>query len=162
MADVRPVPDFPGYTITSNGVITNVDRNTMIRPRANKQHIEMVGLSRDGRQYTRSVSSLAAKAFLDPPPNEAYDSIIHLNGDRSDCRSINLMWRPRWYTVKYHKMFAEEPTRVAVRVPALGRNFRSLRQFCTTYGLVESFTYVDMLNNDPCFHYGWKLERWDY
>jgi hypothetical protein len=55
-------------------------------------------------------------------------------------------------------MFLEEPLRVSVRVPALRRTFYSLREFCTTYGLIEQQTYLTAMRGDPCFHYGWDLK----
>ena len=157
----RDIEGFPGMLIDEDGAVLNDWSCKILTPRTNRQGILMIGMMREGRQQIRSVALLVAHAFLDPPKNDAYNSVIHLNGDKEDCRAINLMWRPRWYVVEYHRMFNELPKRVAVYIPRLDRVFPSLREFCTTYGLIESHTYVDMLNGTPCFHYGWVIERFE-
>ena len=121
----------------------------------------MLGLTKDKQQYTRSVANLVADAFLEPSRNPAYNSVIHLNGDRLDCRVINLMRRPRWFAVKYHAMFLEDPYYVEVYIPRLDRVFSSLRGFCTTYGLIENQAYVAMCNGEPCHPGEWIIERFD-
>ena len=65
-----------------------------------------VGLFRDQEQYKRSVALLVAKAFL-KQPSEFFDTPINLNGDRLDNQVINLMWRPRWFAIKYNRQFRE-------------------------------------------------------
>ena len=156
----REVEGFPDYIVSENGHVKNVRRNVEMSLRLNKEGFVMVNFSRDKKLHTRSVGRVVAKAFLEPPRNRHYNSIIHLNGDRADCRAINVMWRPRPYTLRYHQMFEEMPARVGVYIPELDKYYYSLREFCTTYGLVESSTYLDMANERPCFHYGWMLERY--
>lgn len=155
------IEEFPGFAISDFGRVEDLDNERFVPIRRNKQGFVMVTVNDGNRQYTRSVALLVARAFLEAPRNESYNSIIHLNGDRDDCRSLNLMWRPRWYALRYHKMFEEQPYRVAVYIRNLERFFKSLREACTTYGLVEHDTYIDMVNHEPCFHYGWIFERFE-
>jgi hypothetical protein len=157
----RDIRGFPGWAINPEGVVFSDATSRKMAIGKNQQGIATVRLMRDGKQHGRSVALLVAKAYLDPPRNEYYNSVIHLNGDKDDCRAVNLMWRPRWYALKYHRMFEDEPYRVSVYIPALDKVYSSLREFCTDYGLIEKSTYVDMLNGEPCFHYGWIVERHD-
>lgn len=156
----RDVRGFPDYAINEYGEIMNEWSGRVLHARPNNQGFMMVNLIRNKKSSTRSVAMLVAEAFLDSPRNEAYNSIIHLNGDRSDCRAINLMWRPRWFSIRYHKMFEELPTRVSVWIPETGETFSSLRELCTTYGLIENYTYTDMNNGMGMFHYGFLIERY--
>lgn len=153
------IEEFPEYGVSSQGRVVNDATSRTMAINYNRQGIAMVKIQKNGLQYTRSVALLVARAFLDEPKNSSYNSIIYLNGDHTDCRAMNLMWRPRWYALKYHQMFQEIPIRVGVYVPYLQRTFSSLRDFCTTYGLDERSTYVNLNNGDPCWHYGWLLER---
>lgn len=155
----RNIDGFPDWSVSSRGEVLNGATERIMAQRINQQGLTMVNLWQEGNIHTRLVALLVAKAFLDPPRNSAYNSVIHLNGDRSDCRALNLMWRPRWYAIRYHRMFEQFPVRVSVYVPALNRVYSSLRELCTTYGLVERDTYISMINNEPCFHYGWIIER---
>lgn len=155
----RDVEEFPGWSVSDLGRVMNDLTGRVMSTRRNAQGLTMVNVQLNGKLKTRLMSHLVQKAFGEEPKNESYNSVIHLNGDHGDCRASNLMWRPRWYALKYHKMFDEDPTRVAVYIPAIDEFYPSLREFCTTYGLVENYTYVDMFNGTSCFHYGWNIER---
>lgn len=155
----RDIEDFPNWGVSENGLVVSDWTSRAMAINQNQQGLAIVKMTRDGKQFTRSLALLVAKAYLEPPPNPAYNSIVHLNGDRMDCRATNLMWRPRWYALRYHAMFDDMPYRVSVYIPAIDSAFDSLREFCTTYGLVESYTYIDMCNHEPCFHYGWIVEN---
>lgn len=155
----RDIEGFPGWAVSDEGVVMSDYTSRKMAVGYNQQGIATVRIQQDGRQHARSVALIVARAFLEDPPNAAYDSVIHLNGDKSDCRAINLMWRPRWFVINYHRMFNELPKRVGVHIPRLNRSFGSLREFCTTYGLIEKTTYINMINGEPCFHYGWIIER---
>lgn len=157
----RDIEGFPEWLVSSQGNVLSNWTHRIASLRTNQQNLVMVNLYQDKKIHTRLVSLLVAKAFLDPPKNSSYNSIIYLNGDKTDCRAINLMWRPRWYALRYHQMFEDLPKRISVYVPAIDRTFFSLREFCTTYGLIERNTYIDILNCQPCFHYGWIVERYE-
>lgn len=156
----RDIEEFPEYLISEYGQVMNNWTQRIMTARPNRQGFMMVGLVKNGRQYTRAVAGLVAEAYLPPRRNPAYNSLIHLNGDRSDCRASNLMWRPRWFAIKYHQMFDELPTRVSVWIPSTGETFSSLRELCTTYGLIENHAYTDMNNGIGMFHYGFRIERY--
>lgn len=155
------IDEHLAYAVSNCGRVMDLDRERQVPVRQNAQGFSMVTI-RDlsFQQRTRSVAMLVAQTFLPAPRNEAYNSVIHLNGDRMDCRASNLMWRPRWFAIRYHKMFDDLPTRVSVWIPATGETFASLRELCTTYGLIEDYTYTDMNNRMGVFHYGFLIERY--
>ena len=155
----KPVEGFPQYLVSPEGHIRNTERDAPVKTRQNLQGIRMVNLMRDTKQYTRSVALIVAQAYLRPPPSPAYNSVIYLDGDKGNCEARNLMYRPRWYAVKYHQMFREEPLKVSVIIEETGEIFGTLREACVKYGLIEHYTYVDMLNGSPCFHYGYRFKR---
>lgn len=154
-----PIKEFPKYSVNPDGLIKNHKRDTIVKGRQNRQGIVMVNLSRGNHRLTRSVALIVAEAYLQPPRNEAYNSIIYLDGDRGNCQANNLMWRPRWYAIRYHAMFDKEPINVSVLIEDTGEIFGTLREACMKYGLVEDYTYVDLCNGDRCFHYGFIFKR---
>lgn len=101
----KDVPEFPGYRVSSLGAIVNDTTDNQKTPSTNQQGIKYIGFIRGGKQHSRSVAVLVAEAFLPPPPEERFNTIIHLNGDKSDCRSSNLAWRPRSFALAYHTQF---------------------------------------------------------
>lgn len=101
----EPIPDFPGYSVSREGQIMNEDTGRIMALTRNQHGILQVGLMRNGVQCKRGVALLVARAFLPPPVPETFDTVINLDGDRSNCHELNLMWRPRWFAVKYHRQF---------------------------------------------------------
>lgn len=100
-----PVEDFPGYSVSDHGLVRNDIYGNIIARRVNNRGIAYVGLSRASEQTTVSVTRLVANAFLPPHESWAFDTPINLNGDRTDNRVSNLMWRPRWFAVQYQRQF---------------------------------------------------------
>lgn len=151
--------DFPDFGVSNLGFIEDIERSRLVPTRVNQQGILMVTIKDPtGKQFTRSVALLVARAFV-TKPNKHFDSIIHLNGERTDCRAFNLMWRSRPFALRYHDMFNHAPYRVSVHIPQTDEYFYSLREACTTYGLVEEIAFHSMYNNEPCFPYGWTLKE---
>lgn len=155
----EPCEDFPDFGVSDLGHIEDIEKHRIVPTRFNHQNIRMVTVKDPmGNQFTRSVALLVAKAFV-PQSHAYFDSVIHLNGDRADCQSMNLMWRSRPFALRYHAMFNEPPYRVSVYIPALDEFYPSLREACTTYGLVESLTYQNLFNRQSCFPYSWSMEE---
>lgn len=97
---------FSLYSVSDQGRVMNVNREQMLSPSINKRGLPYVHLyDGSGGGKNRTVSTLVAKSFLDPPYLDHYDTVIHKNGDREDCRAENLAWRPRWFAIEYHQQF---------------------------------------------------------
>jgi len=140
----------------------NRERGTLVQTRLNHQGIRMVSIvDESNKRKTRSVALFVARLYLRPPHNRFYNSVIHLNGDKSDCTALNLMWRPRWYAVNYHLMFLEEPIDISVEIKETGEVFGMLREACVKYGLNEQDVYMDLVTGGSCFHYGFRFQRVD-
>lgn len=159
MNEWKEISDFPGWLVDDHGRVMNEWTNRIMRHRQNAQGISMVNVQKDGGLYTRSVALLVAKAFVHNYNPRHFDSVIYLNGDKGDCRALNLMWRSRPFALRYHRMFDIEPYRVRVRIPATGEMFHSLRELCTTYGLIEQIAFNQMYNQESCYPYTWMIEQ---
>lgn len=150
------IPEFPDYIIDRFGSIYKEDRE--IATGTNQNGTLVASLTRDKKHHIRSVSKLMAEAFL-PYVSPQYNSVINLDGDKSNCNLQNLMRRPRWFVVRYNQMFKDPPLRTGVYISDTDEEFTSLREACTTYGLIEKDTYLCMLNQLPVFHYGYLFRR---
>lgn len=100
----KEIPGFPNYSVSDMGNIRNTKFDRQLSIAMNQYGVAFVGLIRNGGQFNRSVPLLVAQAFVDQP-STVFDTPINLNGDRTDNRAENLVWRPRWFAVKYHKQF---------------------------------------------------------
>lgn len=149
---------YPKYLVSPEGLVKNRERDTLVRARQNRQGVVMVSLMGDDTRHTRSVALIVAQAYLAPPRSEAYNSVIHLDGDRSNCHASNLAWRPRWYAIRYHQQFSRKPKDISVMIEDTGEVFGTLRDACVKYGLDERYTYMDLINGEPCFHHGFRFK----
>lgn len=135
----RQIYEFPAYSVSNMGRVRNDDSGRVMALSRNQYGIINVGLVVGRKQYKRSVALLVADAFLPTWESEAFRTPIHLNGDKSDCRAENLMWRPRWFAAKYHRQF--KTGRIAVRKSIMdektGRVFRNSLAAAQAFGLLD-------------------------
>jgi len=103
----QELEEFPNYGVSNHGEFSNLRTGGEVRPSRTQQGHAKVSLYLDGRLLTRSAALLVAHAFLEQP-FEYWDTPIHLDGDLMNCAAWNLMWRPRWFAIKYHKQFYNE------------------------------------------------------
>lgn len=96
------IEEFGDYSISDKGRVKYEPTGYIKTASVNRQGIEHVLFSVGGSQSRREVIRLVAEAFLPPPSPSHFDTPINLNGNRSDNRVNNLMWRPRWFAVKYN------------------------------------------------------------
>lgn len=156
--DWRPIDGFPGYSVNPLGQVRNDTTQRILVPRFNQYGVPYVGMMRDWEQCARSLPRLVARAFL-PKPNEIFDTPIQIDGDRGNCRADNLMWRPRWYAVKYNRQFDGERYENPIEAPVRAIDERanqetifpdSLTAACT-FGLLEREVVMSVFNQTPAW-----------
>lgn len=106
-AEWRPVQYFPGYSVSDTGFVLNEETGRLMTRLINQRGVVNVGLTRNRVQYKRAVGRLVADAFLGTRPNETFDCVINLNGDRLNNCIDNLEWRPKWFAARYFNQFIE-------------------------------------------------------
>lgn len=150
--DWRPVEDFPGYSVNPLGQVRRNSTGRLLIPRYNQDSVAYVGLMRDWEQCIRSLPRLVAQAFL-PSSSEIFDTPIQLDGDPTNCRADNLMWRPRDYAVKYKQQFKERydfPIEAPIQA-VNGERFPNSWAAACRYGLLEREVVLSILNRTPAW-----------
>jgi len=149
----KTLDEFPEYAVSSYGNVMNLKTELIKTPSLNQQGIPNVLLIKDQTQYRRSVALLVASMFI-PKENERFTTPINLDGNRLNNHYSNLMWRPRWFAVKYHKQF-----KPGYR-PALNQKFEDVetkQQFdnsleaAVIYGLIDVDIFLAVLNRTYVF-----------
>jgi hypothetical protein len=152
--DWRPVEGFPGYSINPLGQVSRDSTGRLLVPRYNQYGVPYVGLMREWQQCIRSLPKLVARAFL-PRPSEIFDTPVQIDGDRSNCRADNLMWRPRWYAVLYNRQFEDgrydHPIDAPVRAINEGEKFPNSLAAACRYGLLEREVVLSVVNRTPAW-----------
>jgi hypothetical protein len=145
-----PIDPFPGYLVSDHGRVMNEDTGRYLALLRNQRGIVHVGLMRNGVQHKCSVTTLVARTFLPPPPKPAFDSPINLDGDRANNGVANLLWRPRWFAVKYHQQFRNGVRGFPSPIEDLetGEQFKTSWDAATQYGLIDIHIKVAILNRE--------------
>lgn len=141
------LPAFPEYAVSNHGEIQNIHWRRMLKPQTTRSGHARIGLmDESGRQRQLSIGRLVADAFLPPHDNPHFSTPIHRDGDRMNCHVSNLMWRPRWFAIKYHQQFeyvefhSAEPLLHLIQTD---EEFHSFWKPSIKYGLV----YVDIIKS---------------
>lgn len=144
--------EFPDYAVSELGEIVNIKSGFPRRTSVNQQGIVKISLYKNGKELiTRSVAVMVAEAFCDGQ-TEFFNTPIHLDGDRENCRADNLMWRPRWFAVQYHRQFqSPEFHNSNVRIVDLETNleFESVKEACMHFGLYYNDVYRSYIHEEP-------------
>ena len=96
------VDGFPGYAVTECGCVFSCrhkgrgvsyrDKWSLLKPHANHNGLQQVGLRRLGKKHWLLVSHIVLRHFDRPDrPNEC---ALHLDCDKSNCALSNLEWLP--------------------------------------------------------------------
>lgn len=135
--------EFPDYAVSEFGDVANIKTGMPRKLSINQQGNVKISIYRGRELYTRSVAVLVAEAFV-PGKTEFFNTPIHLDGDKRNCRADNFMWRPRWFAVQYHRQFFM-PAFHQATVPIIevnsGQTFDSVKEACVTLGLYHDDVY---------------------
>jgi NUMOD4 motif len=149
---------FPDYAVSDFGDVRNERTGRLLRQSRNQAGVYKIGMMHQHfhAQQTVSVALLVAHMFLPDPQNENFNSAINLDGNRSNNQADNLMWRPRWFVIKYHKQFHNKIRGFAVPVMELHtqETFDTSWEAAIKYGLIDRDIYVASLNRVGVFPTG--------
>lgn len=148
MEEWRAIPSFPGYSVSTCGRVRNDKTGRVLALMRNSHGIVYVGLSKNRLQHKRSLDILVIEAFLPAPKLEAFDTPIHLDGDRTNNHIDNLTLRPRWFAVKYAQQFLTYPRGISRPIMEVntGEHFKTSWEAATKYGLLDREILVATLN----------------
>lgn len=82
--------DFPNYSLTDKGVITNLTTGIVKRPSIGKNGYYVTDLSSNGKSKRQYLHRLLALNFLDNPNN--FNVVNHLDGNKLNNDLSNLEW----------------------------------------------------------------------
>jgi hypothetical protein len=142
------IEHFSKYSVSDLGRVRSNKSERILRLNQNQNGTVYVGLLRDGIQYHRSVPLLVAKAFL-AVLSPIFDTPINRDGDRANNAAMNLLWRPRWFAIKYHQQF-RYPYLYRIDLPLqdmkTGEISENSFECSKTYGILESDIIQSIFN----------------
>lgn len=150
------INEFPGYQISTFGNVRGYHPNHYLKWAYGRKGFPTVSLVLNGRNYTRSVPMLVARHWLPEPMREDFNTPIHLDGDRTLCHVENLMWRPRWFAISYHKERIEDPFPLwkrPIEIIETQEIFDQPRDCAMQHGVLEWGIFHSIYNDRPIFPY---------
>jgi NUMOD4 motif-containing protein len=157
------VDRFDRYSVSSEGQVRNDDTGRIMAIRRTKLGVYYVGLQGDNSiQKNRSLGSLVATAFVEGY-SEDFNTPIHLDGDRSNNRASNLMWRPFWFAKRHQAQFRRPYPELEVPVVErkTGEVLPRMWEACLKYGLLESDLHLAIMNRTfvwPTYQF-WEFQE---
>lgn len=155
---------FPTYGVSSFGNVRSEKTGKLLEQSRTQYGVRKVGMTPGYRlpQRTVSVAPLVAKAFIDIDEEleEQFNTPINVNGNREDNRASNLMWRPRWFAIKYHRQFHNDRRGLnepIFEVPT-GEVFLTSWDAAIRYGLIDRDILYSVVNRAPLFP-TWQIFR---
>jgi hypothetical protein len=144
----KQIEQFPEYSVSNYGNVRSNKSGRILLVSPNQFNVLQVGLMREGVQYHRSVPLLVAKAFLPLHPGP-FDTPINLDGDRFNNHVDNLVWRPRWFAIKYNRQF-RYPSEMHISNPIVDLKTQIVSdnsmECAKQYGLLEEDIVLAILN----------------
>jgi hypothetical protein len=104
--DWAQIPEFPDYYVSTFGEVMNFETKRILKPSYTSRGALKVGLISGGRQHARVLKLLVARAFV-YGETDIFDTPINLDGNPHNNCVDNLVWRPRWFALKYTRQFKE-------------------------------------------------------
>lgn len=144
--------EFPDYAVSSLGEVFNIKTGMPRKLSINQHGIVKVSMYKNRRELiTRSVAVMVADAFVEGR-TDLFNTPIHLDGDRENCRADNLMWRPRWFAVQYHRQFESDvfhKMNVHIVDVDTGKEYYSVKEVCMDLGLYYNDVYRSYIHEEP-------------
>ena len=145
---------FPQYELSNYGQVKNA-YGKILKMSPNQEGIVRVGLMKaeEGRQVTCSAVRLVARMYVEGR-SATFDTPIQLNGVRTDLRAENIMWRPRWFAIRYFQQFedSEEPEyALTIYDVETSEQYANSREAAMKNGLLEEAVTKSVVNGSPCF-----------
>jgi hypothetical protein len=102
----KTIRDYPAYEVSNMGFVRRIGSNRVLQPKKAKGNSWFVKLSIDGDQVSKTIKILVAEAFVPKPQHyqgELFDTPVQRVMNTDDLRAEKIVWRPRWFAVKFRR-----------------------------------------------------------
>ena len=152
------IEDFPPYEVSDSGRVRNGDNGRVLGIYDNGHGVLQVVIRRGNCNNARAIHRLVAEAFLDPAPDDCVP--MHVDGDWGNNKPENLVWKPRWFAVKWTKQSKQTTPRDCrrVRVIKSGEVYPNALECAKAIGGVEEYVLITAQSRWETTYMGSRFE----
>lgn len=158
------IEEFPNYLVNDQGEIFNRSLDRYMRTYPNTYGHMRITLTDEetGERSDRGVAKLVAEAFVEPP-NELCNRVMILDGRLSNVMAVNLVWRPRYFVMRYARQLkrAEHPVHyknLRIKNCSTGKRYKNVIECGMTEGLLFDDVWRSTYTGANIFPYGDSFE----
>jgi len=100
MSEWLPLTEFPELEVSNEGRIRRIKDQRLMAVSPDGHGSLKIGIRKDGRVCSRSVSRLVAITFISEPPNATH-VVAYKDDNPMNIVVHNLMWVPRWHAQEW-------------------------------------------------------------
>jgi hypothetical protein len=135
------IPEFRDYEISNLGRVWNRIRDREVFPNPNNWGYLKVSFT--PARLTRTVASLVAEAFVEPE-DDLSDCVVILDGDFTNCRADNLVWRPRQFAWRYARQLKTQQPLHMRNLPVINTDTHVRYDSVIDCGIAEGMLFEDI------------------
>lgn len=148
------IPEFPDYQVSNLGLVYSDHMKRVLHASPNNYGDYRVMLVNHVGRFTRSVVRLVAEAFV-PVPDRLCDSVIQLDGVKSNLYAENLAWRPSGFAWEYTRQLRAPKllhfTNLAVINQMTGVQYPNIVTAAMVEGLLFKDIWRSTHSRTPCY-----------
>jgi hypothetical protein len=135
----KRIPRYARYEVSDQGRVMNSRTERILGTSLGHSGMVRVALFDGHQQITCSLALLVAEAFV-PGQDDFSNTPLHINGDPSDNRAVNLAWRSRSFALRHRLQYTQKSLTAymvgPVRHVATGEIFETIVDAARQYGLL--------------------------
>ena len=156
---MKPIPNYPNYSVTEDGKVINNKFNRELKPILGNTGYYQVSLSNKGESRNLTIHRLVANVFLSNDENKR--EVNHINGIKTDNRLENLEWATssenrqhafdtglKKYTERQRTINSELMSKPVLDTQT-GIFYNSAREASRLLGINKNTLYGYLLGNNP-------------
>jgi len=163
MEEWRVIQDYPAYEVSNTGFVRSIRSHNILKPQEAKGGAWFVKLGGTNGTTSKTLKTLVAEAFVPRPEHhdiEIFDTPIQCVMNTADVRAEKIMWRPRWFAIKFRRDLNHPPHYCEIPVQNLntGNQHASIFTASLYDGVLMEAIYRSCLEGRKVFPEGHMYE----
>ena len=112
----KQIPFFSNYAISDNGIVYRISDGVFLEPFILNEYKNLTLIDDTNESYTVRVHRLVAMTYHGLPPGWERLVVNHINGNKLDCRAVNLEWCTQQENMFHAGLYGLTPKCIPIQV----------------------------------------------